>query len=290
MLQLIGLIEHQRLMLETISMLLMCLYTDLSYYNYYISCYSYSLSRVIAEGTNSMATEQMVAFWPQTIPNLIGEDPPGRRPLFDAVVAYTASLRHEAIPIDFNIYSTGDVARLAELGIKSYIDITRGTSETLAAVETFFQGEDPIRLIFRWGILQHTIVQILGDAQPRVEWVNLLVTKICSTSSYQASSTLQSFYVEALRHISSGSRTIPKSLADLRLKYDFLGIPGVDLIYFAFISDMSAVQNICYHILSNPRMEFLYLAGILVNGARIRGEQGMDALAADLDMAARNCN
>lgn len=234
------------------------------------------------------APEHPAILWPHTIPSLISEDPPGRRPLFDAIVAYTACIRFEKILVNFEVQSSGQLAQLIELSLKSYLDIMQDTTNMLTKVEALFDSEDPLRLLLRWRLLQHTIVQILGDANPRIAWVNYLGTKAFSSSSFLVTNDVQRFYIEALRHTLSGAQQIPRQIIDMRQKYDFLAVPGVDLVYFAFIMDITSLQNICYHILSHPRLEYLYLASLMVSGARIRGEPCLDALATDLDTTMRS--
>lgn len=228
--------------------------------------------------------------WPQTVPSLINEDPPGRRPLFDAVVSYTAHVRFEEIPIDFRPRSKGQLARVVELGLKSYIDIMRGTAETLGYAQSFFAVDDSLHTIFRWGILQHTIISILADAKPRVSWINFLGTKAFGTKIFTPTSEIESFYVGALRHISSNNSQIPQSLLSLQNRYDFLSVPGMDIIYFAFIQDYDALRNIAFHVLSNPRLEYLYLVYQMINGGRLKGEPELDHLANELMMAVRQSN
>lgn len=228
--------------------------------------------------------------WPQTVPSLINEDPPGRRSLFDAIIAYTAHIRFEEIPIDFEIHSSGSQARLIELGLKAYVDIIRGTSETISKIDTFFLGDDPIRVSIRWGLLQHVIIHILSDTEARVPWINALGTKAFTTSAYQPSSEIEHFYLEALRHITTNNTQIPSSILDLQHRYNFLSVPGMDIIYFAFIQDYDALRNIAYHILSNPRLEYLNMAYHMINGVRLRGEPDLDLLANELMIAIRQAS
>lgn len=221
------------------------------------------------------------------MPSLINEDPPGCRPLFDAVIAYTAHIRFEEIPIDYRPRSTSPLARVIELGLKIYIDIIRGSSETLVNVETIFAVDDSVRAIIRWGILQHTIVSILADTKPRVPWINFLSTKAFGTTVFTPTSEIENFFLGALRHISSNVPQIPQNLLHLQSRYDFLSVPGMDIIYFAFIQDFDALRNIAYHVLSNPRVEFLHLLYKMVNGGRLRGEPDLDLLANELLIASR---
>lgn len=236
---------------------------------------------------DAAAPEHPAVFWPHTIPNLISEDPPGRRPLFDAIVAYTACLRYEEIPVVFEVYSAGSVPRLIELALKSYIDITRGSSRTISKVDTFYRGHDPLRMMFRWGLLQHLVVQNLGDNNPRTPWVNFLTAQTFS-NCYLPTNDVQIFYLEALRYISSGSQHLPQSLLNFRQNYQFLAVPGMDLIYFALVKDYASLRYVCYHILSSPRLEYLYFASLMINGARLCGEPCLDMIAADLETASRN--
>lgn len=244
----------------------------ISYYNYYVSYHAYALARCVParNAPEPSSPDHPSTLWPQTVPSLINSDPAGCRPLFDAAIAYTAHIRFEEIPVDFTIGSTGAQARLIELGLKAYIDIIRGTAVTLSQVETFFSGDDYLRQVFRWGLLQHTIVQILADGKPRVPWVNYLGTKAFGSNAFQAHSDTETFYLGALRHISTGDSQIPQPLLDLHNRYDFLGSPGQDLIYFAFVGDYEALRNIAYHITAHPRLEFLHLAWEMLNGARIK--------------------
>lgn len=255
-----------------------------------MSYHAYTLARTsyTDESTKGSATDDPFLLWPQTVPSLINEDPPGRRPLFDAVIAYTAHVRFEEILVDFQPHSNDHLARTIELGLKSYIDIFRGTTETLNLVQAFYTADDQLNLIFRWGILQHTITSILADANPRVPWVNFLGNQAFGLKMYTPTSEIEGFYLAALRHISSNSTHIPQSILNLQNRYDFLSVPGMDIIYFAFIQDYNALRNIAYHVLTNPRLEYLSLIYRMISGGRLRGEPDLDPLADELMVAVRH--
>lgn len=283
-------------MLEITSKL--CLHTDYpvfdqhlpcSYYNYYISCHAFTLAKSIPISSNldSTSRESPSILWSQTVPGLINDDPPGCRPLFDAVIAYTAHSKFEEVSIDYQPKAITLEARLLEVSLKAYTDIIRGTAETIGVVDMLFETMDHLSLVLRWGLLQHVIVNILADAKPRVLWINFLCKKAFSTATLQPGSEVQHFYLRALQHVSSNDQQMSTSLLDLRNKYEFLCVPGMDTIYFAFIQDFDALRNIAYHVLSNPRPDSLYAIYRMIQGGRLRGESDLELLADELLLAIR---
>lgn len=224
--------------------------------------------------------------WPQVVPSLINDDPPGRRPLFDAVVAYTAHIKFDEIPIDSEIRSSGAEARLLELALKSFTDIIRGRADMLSKVDTIFEVNDNTRVMIRWALLQHIVISIMSDTNPRVPWVNYLCAKVYNTPAYLPGNEVQKFFLAALGHISSCKTIIPYSIMEFRHTYGFLS-PEIAIIYFAFIRDFEALKNIAYNELSNPKLEHLYLTYRMVDGARLREESDLGHLATELLQAMR---
>jgi hypothetical protein len=258
---------------------------DSYYYNYYMNTHAMTLSR------NNLVPDAAQALWTQTIPGLINEDPPGKRALFDALIALTAHTRGEEVPITFETRSTGMLANLIELGIKCLVDITRDSIETLNRADAFFEMQDePIQRHFRWQMLHTLVVCNLSDARTRVNWVHYLADKAFNKGAMTADTDSQLFFLCCLRELSFSGGAFPRqpsgTLLEFRNKYEFLAIPGMDLIYFAMCQDYMTLRGICYRILSSPRAEYLLLAGNLLRGAQIRGEPGLDTLLADLHRAA----
>ncbi|ORY83098.1 hypothetical protein BCR37DRAFT_292569 [Protomyces lactucae-debilis] len=258
---------------------------DSYYYNYYMTVHAMTLTR------NNLVPDAAPGLWTQTIPGLINEDPPGKRALFDALIALTAHTRGEEVAIPFETRSVGPLASLIELGIKCLVDIYRDTTETLSRADVFHERTDePVQRHFRWQILYTLVVCNLSDARTRKNWVNYLADKAFNKGCMTAASESQHFFLCCLRELMFTGGALPRqpsaTLLEFRSKYELLAIPGMDLIYFAMCQDYTALRGICYRILSSPRAEYLLLAGNLLRGAQLRGEPGLETLLADLHRAA----
>ncbi|BFZ54333.1 hypothetical protein PYCC9005_001367 [Savitreella phatthalungensis] len=279
-------------------------------YDYFCREYGVQVTGMVPRGASD--TPHLLT---HTVPQLISEDPPGRRGLFDALVVYTAHAKGLELPCTWDIRSEGYWARTLELGLKSWVDIARGGWQTIERLdETIFSpGEDEVRVFLRWGILLHLVIAYLADNNPRTPWVTYLAAKAFSRQAFQARSELETFLVEALQQMASGNATPSPALlalsggatgtttpprangsptllnttraASINPSSQWLQTPGIDLVYFAFVRDHVALRNICYRVLSAPTLGFVSLAHRLVAGAVKRGEHGLDPLAQDLQSA-----
>lgn len=269
---------------------------DEYFYDYFCREYAQQTSNMIPRSAD------VPYLLTQTIPQLIAEDPPSRRGLYDALVTYTAHVKHVELQCDWEIRSLGYWPRVLELGLKCFVDIIRGTTHTLDRLEEtiFSPGEDEVRTFWRWGILVQVIVATLTDNLPRTAWVNYLAAKAFSKQAYQPRSEMEQFLVEALQHLASGQSTPSKRLLALGTQPGvmvqvgspgkpatvapaaWLQIPGCDLIYYAFARDHVALRNICYRVLATPSLGYVSLAHRMVSGAMRRGDRGLELLAQDL--------